>query len=111
MREAAVSNNTMRFAREFHSASLKTSRHFYKLETEGLLRTPSCNGIDYLQMRDYTGQGEALTGWYDAFFDAKPTLGELPPFTAFNAPVVNLAKISKFVWTSDGASIEYGLCV
>ena len=32
MREMAISNNTFRFAREFHSASMQTSRHFYKLE-------------------------------------------------------------------------------
>ena len=110
MREAAVSNNTFRFAREFNSASMLTSRHFYKLETEGLLRTASCNGIEYLQMRDYTGQGEALTGWYDAFFGAKPALGEVPPFSSFNAPLVCLAKFAKFVWT-DGELFKARLLV
>ena len=100
-REMAVSNNTIRFAREFHSASMKTSRHLYKLETEGFLRTPSCDGIDFLSMRDYTGQGEALIGWYDAFFDAKPALGEVPPFSVLMDTVPCLAKISKFLWTSN----------
>jgi hypothetical protein len=100
-REMAVSNNTFRFAREFHSASMQTSRHFYKLETEGFLRTPSCNGIDYLSMRDYTGQGEALIGWYDAFFDAKPALGEVPPFSVLMSTVPCLAKFPKFLWTSN----------
>ena len=101
MREAAVSNNTFRFAREFHSASMQTSRHLYKLETEGLLRTPSCNGIEFLDLRDYTGQGEALIGWYDAFFDAKPALGEVPPFSNLMRPVPCLAKFPKFLWTSN----------
>ena len=100
-REMAVSNNTFRFAREFHSASMKTSRHFYKLETEGFLRTPSCDGIDYLSMRDYTGQGEALIGWYDAFFDAKPALGEVPPFSVLMSTTPCLAKFPKFLWTSN----------
>ena len=100
-REMAVSNNTFRFAREFHSASMQTSRHFYKLETEGFLRTPSCDGIDYLAMRDYTGQGEALIGWYDAFFDAKPALGEVPPFSVLMSTTPCLAKFPKFLWTSN----------
>ena len=100
-REMAASNNTLRFAREFHSASMRTSRHFYKLETEGFLRTPSCDGIEYLSMRDYTGQGEALVGWYDAFFDAKPALGEVPPFSVLMGTTPCLAKFPKFLWTSD----------
>ena len=100
-REMAVSNNTFRFAREFHSASMQTSRHFYKLETEGLLRTPSCDGLNFLAMRDYTGQGEGLVGWYDAFFDAKPALGEVPPFSVLMSTTPCLAKIPKFLWTSN----------
>ncbi|MBO4287713.1 MAG: hypothetical protein J5985_06060 [Kiritimatiellae bacterium] len=100
-REAAVSNNTFRFVREFHSASMQTSRHLYKLETEGFLRTASCNGIEYLDLRDYTGQGEALIGWYDAFFDAKPALGEVPPFSNLMRPVPCLAKFAKFLWTTN----------
>ena len=101
LREAAVSNDTFRFCREFHSASMQTSRHFYKLETEGLLRTPSCAGIAYLDLRDYTGQGEALVGWYDAFFDAKPALGEVAPFSSLMRPVPFLARFSKFLWTTN----------
>lgn len=101
MREMAISNNTFRFAREFHSASMQMSRHFYKLETEGLLRTPSCDGITFLSMRDYPGQGEALVGWYDAFFDAKPALGEVPPFSVLTSTVPCLARFSKFLWTSN----------
>ena len=101
MREMAISNNTFRFAREFHSASMQTSRHLYKLETEGFLRTPSCDGINYLSMRDYPGQGEALIGWYDAFFDAKPALGEVPPFSVLMSTTPCLAKFPKFLWTSN----------
>ena len=100
-REAAVSNDTFRFSREFHSASMQTSRHFYKLETEGFLRTPSCAGVEFLDVRDYTGQGEALVGWFDAFFDAKPALGEVEPFSALMRPVPFLAKFGKFLWTTN----------
>jgi hypothetical protein len=99
-REMAVSNNTFRFVREFHSASMQTSRHFYKLETEGLLRTPSCDGIVYLGMRDYTGH-EGLAGWYDAFFDAKSALGEVPPFSVLMSTTPCLAKFPKFMYTTN----------
>jgi hypothetical protein len=101
MRAMAVFNNTFRFAREFHSASMQTSRHLYKLETEGFLRTPSCDGITFLSMRDYPGQGEALVGWYDAFFDAKPALGEVPPFSVLMRTIPCLARFPKFLWTSN----------
>ena len=110
LREAAVSNGTFRFSREFHSASMQTCRHFYKLETEGFLRTPSCAGVEFLDVRDYTGQGEALVGWYDAFFDAKPALGEVPPFSELMRPVPFLAKMCKFLWTTS-ETFEARLCV
>ena len=107
LREAAISNNTFRFAREFHSASMQSSRHFYKLETEGFLRTPSCAGVDFLDVRDYTGQGEALVGWFDAFFDAKPALGEVAPWSEVMRPVMFLARFNRFIWTpSDGFAAD-----
>ena len=69
--------------------------------TLNILRWPSCDGINYLSMRDYPGQGEALIGWYDAFFDAKPALGEVPPFSVLMSTTPCLAKFPKFLWTSN----------
>ena len=51
-------------------------------------------------MRDYTGH-EGLAGWYDAFFDAKPALGEVPPFSVLMSTTPCLAKIPKFIFTPD----------
>ena len=97
MRRLAVQNGTTRFNREYHRASLKTNRFMYKDEVEGYLRTPSCAGLQLLDVRDYTGQGEALVGWLDAFFDAKAGVSELQPFSSVLRPVVFLARAQKFV--------------
>ena len=101
MRLEAERNGTMRFNREYHRASLKTNRFMYKDEVEGYLRTPSCAGLQLLDVRDYTGQGEALVGWLDAFFDAKAGISELQPFSSVLRPVVFLARVPKFVLTAD----------
>ena len=103
MRRTAEENGTTRFNRQYHVASLKTNRFMYKDEVEGYLRTPSCAGLQLLDVRDYTGQGEALVGWLDAFFDAKAGLSELMPFSSVLRPVVFLARIPKFVLTADEA--------
>jgi len=97
MQRTAEKNGTARFNREYHRASLKTNRFMYKDEVEGYLRTPSCAGLQLLDVRDYTGQGEALVGWLDAFFDAKAGVSELPPFSSVLRPVVFLARMEKFV--------------
>ena len=101
MRREAERNGTTRFNREYHRASLKTNRFMYKDEVEGYLRTPSCVGLQLLDVRDYTGQGEALVGWLDAFFDAKAGISELQPFSSILRPVVFLARVPKFVLTAD----------
>jgi len=101
MRRTAERNGTVRFNREYHRASLKTNRFMYKDEVEGYLRTPSCAGLQLLDVRDYTGQGEALVGWLDAFFDAKAGIAELPSFSDVLRPVVYLARAEKFVLAAD----------
>lgn len=98
LRNISISNGTFRFQRQWHTASLKTNRLMYKDEVESFLRTPSCAGLQLLDVRDYTGQGEAWVGWLDAFFDAKPALSELPAFSEFFRPVATLARFERHVW-------------
>ena len=98
MRSLAEANGTLRFTRRWHVASMKTSRLMYKEEVESFLRTPSCAGLQLLDVRDYTGQGEALIGWLDANFEAKPAVSEVPPFSSVFRPVPFLARIRKFAW-------------
>ena len=101
LRDVAASNGTLRFQRAWHAASMKTNRLMYKDEVESFLRTPSCAGIQLLDVRDYTGQGEAWVGWLDAFFEPKAGSGELPAFSDVLRPVPFLARFRKYVWRAD----------
>ena len=94
----AERHGTLRFNRLFHEASARQSRLIYKDEVESFLRTPSCAGVQLLNAQDFTGQGEALVGWRDPFYDLKPGFRDLPAFgTVWN--VTNfLARVPKWTW-------------
>ena len=85
---------------DFRMASGALNQIMYKYETESFLRTKSCAGIQLLSMQDYQGQGEALIGWLDAFWDSK---GITTPekFREHYDETVPLLRIKKFVWTND----------
>jgi hypothetical protein len=100
MRSLAEKNGTLRFTRRWHAASLKTNRLMYKDEVESFMRTPSCAGLQLLDMRDYTGQGEALIGWLDADFGAKSALSEVGAFSSIFRSVPFLARFGKYTWTA-----------
>lgn len=102
MRDRAISNGTFRFRREWHRASLKSNRLMYKDEVESFMRTPSCAGLQLLDVRDYTGQGEAWVGWLDAFFESKAGNSELRAFSDVFRPVATLARFGKYVWKAGG---------
>ncbi len=85
---------------QFAMASGALNQIMYKYETESFLRTASCAGVQLLSMQDYQGQGEALIGWLDAFWDSK---GITTPekFREHFTTTVPLLRMEKFVWTSD----------
>ncbi len=95
----AVKNDTLRFQREYHAASAKLSRLIYKEEVESFLRTPSCAGLQLLEVQDYTGQAEALVGWRDPFYALKPGFRDLPAFSTIWGPISFLARFPRFTWT------------
>ena len=96
--DTAVAKNALRFQREYHEASARLNRLIYKEEVESFLRTPSCAGLQLLNVQDYTGQAEALVGWRDPFYRLKAGFRELPPFNTVWGPVSYLARIPKFTW-------------
>ena len=67
---------------------------------ERTLRTPDYAGFQLLSLNDYSGQGTALVGVTDVFFDNKGyiTDGE---FREFCSPIVPLAKLPKFTYQSN----------
>jgi hypothetical protein len=99
-RRQAESNGVMRFNRIYHEASAKANRLVYKEEVESFLRTPSCAGVQLLNVQDFTGQGEALVGWRDAFYDLKPAFECEKPFRDIWGEVNFLARFEKFAWVA-----------
>jgi len=87
-------------ARDFLMASGKLQALSYKEEIESALRTKGLAGFQLLDLRDFPGQGTALVGVLDAFWDPKPYIGH-EEFTRFCNQVVPLARMTKRAWTAD----------
>ncbi len=87
-------------AHDFLMASGKLQALCYKAEIERTLRTPKYAGYQLLSLNDYSGQGTALVGVTDVFFDSK---GYITPeaFREFSGAVVPLARIPKFTYKND----------
>lgn len=99
-REQARKNRIEEQNEEFVAASGALNQIMYKYEIESFLRTPSCAGIQLLSMQDYQGQGEALIGWLDVFYDSK---GITTPeqFRAHHDTTVPLLRMPKYVWENN----------
>lgn len=99
-REQARKNKIEEQNEEFVTASGALSQIMYKYEIESFLRTPSCAGIQLLSMQDYQGQGEALIGWLDVFYDSK---GITTPekFRCHHDTTVPLLRMPKYVWENN----------
>ncbi len=87
-------------AEDFLMASGKLQVLCYKSEIEAALRTHKLAGVQLLSLNDYTGQGTALVGVLDAFWDEKGYI-TAPEFKQFFGPTVPLARIPKFVFKND----------
>ncbi len=85
-------------------AFLKSSGKFqvecYKQDVEALLRTKNMGGFQLLGLYDYPGQGTALVGPLNVFWENK---GYVTPETwrRFCNVTVPLARLSKYVYTND----------
>lgn len=87
-------------ARKFFLASGKLQALCYKYEIERTMRTPDYAGFQLLGLNDYSGQGTALVGVTDVFFDEKDYI-DSDEWKQFCAPVVLLARIPKFTYTNN----------
>jgi len=97
-RDTAAKKNALRFQREYHAASAKLNRLIYKEEVESFLRTPSCAGLQLLEVQDYTGQAEALVGWRDPFYGLKTGFKGMSPFSTVWGPICFLARFPRFTY-------------
>lgn len=87
-------------AHEFLMASGKLQALCYKHDIEASLRTRGFGGFQMLDLHDFPGQGTALVGILNAFWESK---GYITPeeHTRYCAPTVPLARMRKMVWTAD----------
>ena len=84
-------------ADDYLKASGRLAAILYKEEIERAMKTPQQSGFQLLDLHDFPGQGTALVGLLDAFWDSKG-LVEPQRFREFCAPVVPLAQFDKAVW-------------
>jgi hypothetical protein len=87
-------------AEDFLMASGELQVLCYKSEIETALRTRRLAGIQLLSLNDYSGQGTALVGVLNAFWDEKGYISS-KEFKHFFGPTVPLARIPKFVFKND----------
>ena len=86
-------------SKDFLIASGKLQVLCYKNEIEKMLRTPGYGGFQALGLQDFPGQGTALVGVLDAFFQEKGYV-TAAEYSRFCNSTVPLAKIPKFAYTN-----------
>jgi len=99
-REDLSDNDMAGMGQEFMMASGKLQSLCYKHEIERTLRTPNYAGFQLLCLNDYSGQGTALVGVLDAFWDEKGYM-TAPEFRRFCNSTVPLARMEKFVYRNN----------
>jgi hypothetical protein len=86
-------------AHAFLLASGKLQTLCYKEEIESALRTPGMGGFQLLDLHDFPGQGTALVGVLDPFWDYKGYV-TAAEYSRFCNSTVPLARLDKRVFTS-----------
>jgi hypothetical protein len=96
-RESLEKNGMGDQAEDFLMSSGRLQVLCYKADIEAALRTPGFAGFHLLQLHDFPGQGTALVGVLNAFFESK---GYVTPeeFRMFCNQTVPLARIKKLIY-------------
>jgi hypothetical protein len=99
-RETLTENNMGDQAEDFLMASGKLQVLCYKADIEAALRTQGFAGFQMLQLHDFPGQGTALVGILNPFFESK---GYITPeeFRMFCNETVPLARLQKMIYKND----------
>lgn len=91
--------NLLSRADDYLMASGKLATILYKEEIERAMKSPGVSGFQLLDLHDFPGQGTALVGLLDAFWESKG-VAKAEAFRQFSAPVVPLARFKKAVYTN-----------
>lgn len=109
-RENARAHGVLEQNRDFAWCSGKNQVLMYKEDIEANLRTPHLYGFEMLDLHDYLGQGTALVGVLDPFWESK---GYVRPeeFREFCGETVVLARIPGYVYkNTDRVRIPVEIC-
>ncbi len=87
-------------AKQFLLASGKLQTLCYKEDIESALRTPGMGGFELLDLHDFPGQGTALVGVLDPFWEEKGYV-TAKEYSRFCNSTVPLARLKKRVFTTD----------
>jgi hypothetical protein len=98
--ETLAAHGLKELADSFLLASGKLQTLCYKADIEAVLRTKNMGGFQLLGLNDFPGQGTALVGTLDVFWDEK---GYVTPeqYRHFCSDIVPLARMSKLIFTND----------
>jgi beta-galactosidase len=99
-RDSAVARGVAKNNRDLAWASGRFQLACYKEEIEANLRTPGLAGFQLLDLHDYVGQGTALVGLLDPFWEAKSYV-TADEFRRFCDRTVPLARLRQRVFTTD----------
>ncbi len=105
-RDSLAAHGMLAKNKDFAYASGRYQLECYREEIEANLRTPGMSGYQLLDLHDYLGQGTALVGLLDAFWEEKGYV-TAKEFRRFNSETVPLARLSKRVYTNaDAFSVD-----
>lgn len=99
-RDRLEQNGMGRLADSFLLASGKLQTLCYKADIEAALRTPGFGGFQLLDLHDFPGQGTALVGVLNPFWEDKGYVNAAG-FSRFCNAVVPLARMPKFVYLNN----------
>ena len=99
-RDSLAAHHLLNKNKDFAYASGKYQLNCYKEEIEANLRTPKMYGFQLLDLHDYLGQGTALVGLLDTFWQEKGYVNA-KEFRRFNSETVPLARLYKRTFTAD----------
>ncbi len=101
-RESLDAHHMLDQAAAFSKASGALQFLMYKADIETILRTPGTAGYQLLSLQDFPGQGSALVGFLDAYWDSK---GYATPeqFREFCNETVPLLRMERNTWSMDEA--------
>jgi hypothetical protein len=99
-RETLIENGMGDQAEDFLLASGKLQALCYKADIEAALRTPAFAGFQLLQLHDFPGQGTALVGVLNAFFEPKGYITH-DEFSMFCNETVPLARLPRMTYRNN----------